>query len=392
VYLLTLGGEAKNLRANLDHLTCTSHRAPAGPSTRFQLLNCSSVRNLFATRRKFAKTHKNRPSDLRGVTECKCVPPCVLDFYLLSSDFSGGGHESPWLTGGNTREPRVVGMTQQKRGQAQLPGIHYERVTEFSSLGQIRPRSPTLDGQLDFDSVVDLTTDEPRASVLESPGIRHRFEEAPQWKLAAKRGMDIVGATTALIVLTPLMLLTALAVVLTSRGPVFFAHDRVGYMGRRFRFLKFRSMCHDAEDRKGEILQHNHHDSGPIFKARDDPRMTRIGKLIRRFSIDELPQLFHVLSGEMSLVGPRPLPYEDVITQIPEDHLNDASRYTTRDLQRLTAKPGMTCIWQVSGRSELDYDTWVAMDLEYIEDWSLWLDLKLLARTIPAVLSGRGAY
>lgn len=283
-------------------------------------------------------------------------------------------------------------MTQQQQGKAQLPGFHYERANGFTGVSGTGLDATPLAGQLNFDLHVDLTSEETAVSVLDSTRIRHRFEEAPRWKLVAKRGFDIVGATTALIFLAPLMILTSLVIVLTSRGPVFFAQDRVGYMGRRFKFLKFRSMCHDAEDRKEEVLAHNHHESGPIFKARNDPRMTRVGRLIRRLSIDELPQLFHVLSGEMSLVGPRPLPYEDVIAQIPKDHLSNESMYITRDLQRLTAKPGITCIWQVSGRSELDYETWVAMDIEYIENWSLWFDIRLLARTIPAVLSGRGAY
>jgi lipopolysaccharide/colanic/teichoic acid biosynthesis glycosyltransferase len=234
--------------------------------------------------------------------------------------------------------------------------------------------------------VIDLTSDEPWIE------IRHQLQTAPRWQLWMKRGIDILGASLLLILLSPLLLFTAAAIALTSRGPIFFSQDRVGYMGQRFRFLKFRSMCHDAETRKDEILHHNHHDSGPIFKIRDDPRMTPVGKVIRRFSIDELPQFIHVLQGKMSLVGPRPLPYEDVVQQIPADHLDDPSMYTTYDLQRLTAVPGITCIWQVSGRSELDYDTWVKMDIEYIENWSLGLDLSLMARTIPAVLSGRGAY
>lgn len=283
-------------------------------------------------------------------------------------------------------------MSQQERGEARLPGSHYQSATTFSPVSQARPDTAPAPDRLHLDLVIDLIADEANVSVLAPGSIRNRLEEAGPWKLRMKRAVDIVGALTALVVLSPLMLLTALAVALTSRGPVFFAQDRVGYMGRRFRFLKFRSMCQDAEARKEEVLDHNHHDHGPIFKARDDPRTTWVGKLIRHFSIDELPQLFHVLSGSMSLVGPRPLPYEDVIAQIPEDHLNDERMYKTRDLQRLTTKPGITCIWQVSGRSELDYDTWVKMDIEYIENWSLWLDLKLLARTVPAVLSGRGAY
>lgn len=256
---------------------------------------------------------------------------------------------------------------------------------EFDALGK-----PTL--SRDLEVLIDLTGHANEIAGRDPSTIRHQVDSAPRWKLAVKRAIDIIGASVALLVLSPLMLMTALAISVTSRGPILFRQERVGYKGQRFEFLKFRSMCHDAESRKEEILEHNHHDSGPIFKVRDDPRMTWVGKLIRRSSIDELPQLFHVLTGTMSLVGPRPLPYEDVVAQIPEHHLDDESKYTTWDLQRLTTKPGITCIWQVSGRSELDYDTWLQMDIDYIENWNPWLDLRLLSLTIPAVLSGRGAY
>ena len=277
-------------------------------------------------------------------------------------------------------------MTQAHR-QVGLWGSENPNVLDLELLGPVIDEVPPVErDQLTLDLVIDLTSVE---HVVE---IRHRLQTAPRWKLAVKRGLDIVGGSILLILVSPLMLLTALAIRATSRGPVFYAQDRVGYMGQRFRFIKFRSMCHDAEARKSEILGQNHHQSGPIFKIRDDPRMTRVGKVIRRFSIDELPQILHVIQGTMSLVGPRPLPYEDVVAQIPEDYLHNQSMYTTWDLQRLTTKPGITCIWQVSGRSELDYDTWVKMDIEYIENWSLGLDLKLLAQTVPAVLSGRGAY
>ena len=251
---------------------------------------------------------------------------------------------------------------------------------------------PVEQDRFTLDLLIDVTSHEPVVAVQHPRGAQHRLQSAPRWQLKVKRGIDIVGASVILILVSPLMLLTAVAIAVTSRGPVFFVQDRVGYMGQRFRFFKFRSMCHDAEARKEEILHHNQHDLGPIFKIRNDPRLNPVGKVIRKLSIDELPQLLHVLEGQMSLVGPRPLPYEDVIEHIPVDHLNDPSMYTTREMLRLTATPGITCIWQVSGRSGLDYDTWVAMDIEYLENWSLWLDLKLLAQTIPAVLSGRGAY
>jgi lipopolysaccharide/colanic/teichoic acid biosynthesis glycosyltransferase len=144
--------------------------------------------------------------------------------------------------------------------------------------------------------------------------------------------------------------------------------------------LKFRSMVHGAHDTRSTHHHLNIHDSGPVFKIRDDPRVTRVGRFLRRCSIDELPQLWNVLRGDMSLVGPRP--------PLPEEFLH----YGPRERRRLDVKPGITCIWQVSGRSDLDFETWVDMDLTYIESWSLGLDVRLLARTVIAVVSGRGAY
>ena len=183
----------------------------------------------------------------------------------------------------------------------------------------------------------------------------------------------------AVVVLTPLLLAVAILVATTSRGPIFYVQERVGRGGKPFRIVKFRSMYRDAHDRRGEHAAQNIH-HGPIFKIRDDPRITPVGRAIRRLSIDELPQFFNVLVGSMSLVGPRPA--------LPEEFLD----YTDRERGRLLVKPGVTCIWQVSGRSDVDFDTWIDMDLEYIEEWSLRLDLKLLAKTVPAVISGRGAY
>jgi lipopolysaccharide/colanic/teichoic acid biosynthesis glycosyltransferase len=202
---------------------------------------------------------------------------------------------------------------------------------------------------------------------------------APWWQLAVKRALDIVMSTLAIVVLTPLLLAVAFLVTITSPGPVFFVQERVGRGGQPFRMVKFRSMYRDAHDRREEHLGQNMH-QGPIFKVRDDPRITPVGRAIRKLSIDELPQFFNVLMGHMTLVGPRPA--------LPEEFLD----YTERERERLLVKPGVTCIWQVSGRSDIDFHTWIDMDLEYIETWSLLLDLKLLMRTVPAVLTGRGAY
>jgi len=205
------------------------------------------------------------------------------------------------------------------------------------------------------------------------------LHRASPWKLAVKRSLDIVVSGLGLLVLAPLFLVVGILVKVTSRGPVFFVQRRVGRDGRPFTMVKFRSMYRDAHGRRDEHLDLNMH-GGPIFKVRNDPRITPVGRLIRRLSIDELPQLVNVLIGDMSLVGPRPC--------LPEEF--DA--YGEREFQRLLVKPGITCIWQVSGRSDVDFDTWVDMDLQYIASWSLLLDLRLLALTLPAVVSGRGAY
>lgn len=202
---------------------------------------------------------------------------------------------------------------------------------------------------------------------------------AKTWQLILKRAMDIVGSSVILVALSPVFLLAAIAVLVSSQGPIFFVQERVGRSGRPFRMYKFRSMRKDANKTRDQYERANER-SGPIFKIRKDPRITRVGRFLRKLSIDELPQLINVLRGEMSLVGPRPpLPGE-------------FRRYQTREMERLSVTPGMTCIWQVSGRSEVDFSEWVDLDLEYIRTWSLRLDLKLLLLTIPAVISGRGAY
>lgn len=199
------------------------------------------------------------------------------------------------------------------------------------------------------------------------------------WKLVVKRAMDIVGSALVLTLFTPVMLLTSLAILATSPGRVLFVQERLGRDGRPFRMLKFRSMYEDAEARRAELADLNEC-AGPVFKVRRDPRVTPVGRLLRKLSLDELPQLVNVLRGDMSLVGPRP--------PLPQEY----AFYGPRERQRLAVKPGLTCIWQVSGRSDLDFDTWVEMDLAYIRDWSLRLDIRLLLQTIPAVVSGRGAY
>jgi len=194
-----------------------------------------------------------------------------------------------------------------------------------------------------------------------------------------KRTIDVAGAATALVVLSPVMLAAALAVKLTSPGPVFFRQQRAGLGGRPFSFYKFRSMCVDAEQRKQALLAKNEQ-TGPVFKIAADPRITPVGRFLRRTSIDELPQLWNVLTGDMSLVGPRP----PIVAEV--------ANYERWQRRRLEIKGGLTCIWQVSGRSSILFNDWVRLDLRYVEQASLGADVSLLARTIPAVLTCRGAH
>jgi exopolysaccharide biosynthesis polyprenyl glycosylphosphotransferase len=194
--------------------------------------------------------------------------------------------------------------------------------------------------------------------------------------LAAKRFLDLAISTVGIVVLSPLFVVIAIAIVLDTGRPIAFRQRRVGLHGRPFEVLKFRSMSRDAESRRSELEAQNEL-RGPVFKVTNDPRTTRVGRLLRRTSLDELPQLWNVLRGEMSLVGPRP--------PLP-DEVKDYDLWHRR---RLSMKPGITGLWQVRGRSDPDFDHWVAADLEYIDRWSLWLDFKILAQTIPAALEGR---
>jgi exopolysaccharide biosynthesis polyprenyl glycosylphosphotransferase len=198
-------------------------------------------------------------------------------------------------------------------------------------------------------------------------------------RLVVKRLVDIVGSIIGLIVLSPLLFATVLAVRVTSPGMAIFVQERVGFNKRRFRMYKFRTMNADAEERQASV-EHLNEACGPVFKIRDDPRCTPIGNFLRKSSIDELPQLFNVLRGEMSLVGPRPLP------------LRDVARFTEPGaMRRFSMRPGLTCLWQIQGRSDLGFVDWLRLDLEYIDRWSLALDFRILLQTLPAVLRGVGA-
>ena len=208
------------------------------------------------------------------------------------------------------------------------------------------------------------------------------FRSTPEegWQRLAKQALDMVGALLFLVVFSPVFVLVAAIIRFTSPGPVLFRQKRSGLNGRPFTMLKFRSMVTDAEQLKAELQALNEME-GPVFKLSNDPRVTPIGRFLRRWSIDEWPQMLNVLLGDMSLVGPRPLPVDEV------RRFDDFAHR-----RRLSVKPGLTCLWQVNGRNQVtDFRDWVRLDLEYIDNWSFWLDLKILLRTIPVVIVGTGA-
>ena len=199
------------------------------------------------------------------------------------------------------------------------------------------------------------------------------------YESTTKRVIDLVLGLLGIVGSLPIWIAIVIAIKLDSSGPAIFVQERVGLHGRRFRFYKFRSMYVDAEHRLAELKAHNEMD-GPVFKIRNDPRVSRVGRFLRRTSLDELPQLLNVLKGDMSLVGPRPpLPRE-------------VEQYRPGDVVRLSVKPGLTCLWQISGRSNVGFDEWMALDREYVRSMSLRLDLHILLRTVAVVFSGYGAY
>ena len=217
-------------------------------------------------------------------------------------------------------------------------------------------------------------------------GNKRRNLRLRAWRLtvscsyAAKRAIDIVGSGIGMVLLSPVFLAIAAAVKFTSPGPVIFSQVRVGRYGRHFKFYKFRSMRVDAEAQKAALLAKNESKDGVIFKMKDDPRITKVGKFIRRASMDELPQLWNVFIGDMSLVGPRP--------PVP----SEVAEYTLDDRKRLDVIPGITCLWQIKGRSEIPFNEQVRLDKEYIQEPGFWKDLAILLKTVPAILGGKGAY
>jgi len=211
------------------------------------------------------------------------------------------------------------------------------------------------------------------------PFITHYTGTIAGWPVVVKRILDFVLALLALIVVSPVMLMAAALIKLSSRGPVFFTQKRIGQSKRKFTIYKFRTMAVDAEAKMKQV-EHLNELSGPVFKIKNDPRITPVGRFLRKTSIDELPQLINVLKGDMSLVGPRPMSVRDY-----ERFSQDWHR------RRFSVRPGITCLWQVNGRNSVPFEKWMELDMQYIDKWSLWLDFKILAKTIPAVLRGSGA-
>lgn len=227
------------------------------------------------------------------------------------------------------------------------------------------------------------TIEKPMFKIAETGFGRYNMREVYQEKSTAykliKRLMDILLSVVALIVLSPVFLVTAIAIKCEDRGPVFFAQQRAGKDMKPFRMYKFRSMYVNADEKLNEMMKDNEQ-TGHAFKIKDDPRITKTGKVIRRFSIDELPQLINIIKGDMSIVGPRP---------ILTFQMEECSGY---ERQRLVVQPGLTCYWQIGGRANVKWEEWVELDLNYIEDMSLWTDIKMIMRTIPAVFDSEGAY
>jgi lipopolysaccharide/colanic/teichoic acid biosynthesis glycosyltransferase len=229
-------------------------------------------------------------------------------------------------------------------------------------------------------SVVQLRS-QPRADLAKLPvGVPFPTAPArPGWYAVAKRALDIVFAAMILVVTLPIVALAALGIMIVTRGNPVYRQDRVGLGGRRFRMWKLRTMVRGAHQMLPELRKFNEAD-GPVFKMRDDPRLHVLGGILRRTSIDELPNFVNVLFGDMALVGPRP--------PLPDE----VAHYDAYALRRLVVKPGVTCLWQISGRSHLSFEEWMALDNAYIDSWSPWYDLAIAAKTIPAVLRGVGAH
>jgi exopolysaccharide biosynthesis polyprenyl glycosylphosphotransferase len=208
--------------------------------------------------------------------------------------------------------------------------------------------------------------------------IKPKVKEKPVYDFI-KRAFDLIVSLVALVIASPFMLIIAILIKLNSKGPVLYISDRVGKNGKAFKFYKFRSMCQDADEIYEDLATINE-TGGPTFKSKDDPRITKVGKILRKTSLDELPQLFNIIKGDMSIVGPRP----PMVREVEE--------YDQKAMNRLAVKGGLTCYWQVNGRSNIDFNGMVDLDMKYIKERSVWTDIKIILKTVPAVLKGDGAY
>jgi exopolysaccharide biosynthesis polyprenyl glycosylphosphotransferase len=303
---------------------------------------------------------------------------------------------------------RIVGFVDNDwEGSAAFEGTGFRRVADFAALPAFLRKNvvdevviavPMRTMHSEASEVAALCEQQGilirfASTLFDSKVARRRVEEITEgdshithytggldgWPVLIKRAIDIICSALFLVFLSPVLLLTALLIKMTSPGPIMFVQKRLGLNKRHFGIYKFRTMVVDAEKRMKDI-EHLNEVSGPVFKIKNDPRITRIGRFLRKTSIDELPQLLNVFKGDMSLVGPRPLPIRDY-----EGFSEDWQR------RRFSVRPGITCLWQIGGRSSISFERWMELDLQYIDKWSLWLDFEILLKTIPAVLRGSGA-
>ena len=258
--------------------------------------------------------------------------------------------------------------------------IFFTTVCERGIVQQVleKARAQGIDLRVVPDMYDGLAWNSPIEYVGQFPTIPLHTGHVPEVGLLLKRVLDVVLSAITVILLSPLLLAVAIAIKLDSRGPVFYTSERIGKRGRVFRCIKFRTMVRDAEGRRGDVMHMNERE-GVLFKISNDPRITRLGRFLRKYSIDELPQFFNVLRGDMSIVGPRP----PLASEVREYKLNH--------LRRLDVMPGVTGLWQVQGRQDPSFDSYISLDVTYIENWSLWLDLKIIGRTIGVVLAGTGS-
>ncbi|MDB6070404.1 MAG: Exopolysaccharide biosynthesis polyprenyl glycosylphosphotransferase [Verrucomicrobiales bacterium] len=254
--------------------------------------------------------------------------------------------------------------------------VHFSRIEEAVNACELEGVEAWLWADFIQTSIARPTFD----AMANKPMLVFRCTPEMSWEIMVKGIIDRVGAFLGILLSSPLWLIAVIGIKLSSPGPVFFSQMRSGRFGKPFRMYKFRTMGTDAEARRADLEEHNQM-SGPVFKVEKDPRIFAFGQWLRKLSIDELPQFINILSGDMSLVGPRPLPVYEI------EKISDVSHR-----RRLSVKPGLTCLWQISGRNEItSFDQWVELDLKYIDNWSLWLDITIMFRTIPAVLFGFGA-